>query len=103
MKASELLTLALETKYNRYVYMCHCINDLSSVTKGSDMAQLFLINKIEKLLDQENTTVLCNYLKFTNTKYRGYYTRWSHESKACYNMRVAFWRDMIAELKEQGL
>jgi alkyl sulfatase BDS1-like metallo-beta-lactamase superfamily hydrolase len=103
MKASELLTLALETKYDRYNYMCHCISEVADSLRYCDNARLFLINKIETLLNQEDTTVLCSYLKFTNTKYRGYYTRWSHESKACYNMRVAFWRDMIAELKEQGL
>lgn len=103
MKASELLTLALETKYDKYNYMCHCIAEVSELHNGSNEARIFLVNKIDTLLDQQDTLVLCNYLKYTNDKYRGYYTRWSHESKACYNMRVAFWRDMIAELKEQGL
>ena len=103
MKASELLTIALETKYDRYCYMCHCINDVAYSLPATDEPREFLIDKIETLLNEEHTTVLCNYLKFTNNKYRGYYTRWDHESKACYNMRVAFWRDMITELEAEGL
>jgi hypothetical protein len=103
MKASQILEIALNTRYSPDEYMCHCITEVCEDLKGNDAAGLFLVDKIEKILDTANTIVLCNYLKRTSKKYAAFEKRWGHDSKACYDMRVAFWQDMINELKVSGL
>jgi len=102
MKASELLTLGLEN-YKIGSFMCHELDYLEAQGEGRSDAHLYLHYKIQGLLAPHDTIVLHNLLRYTNKKYEGYNKRYGHNCQACYKMRVAFWRDMIVELKEQGL
>lgn len=102
MKASELLSKALEN-YKINSFMCHELDYLEAQGEGRSEAHLYLHNKIHNLLAPHSTIVLHNLLRYTNKKYEGYNTRYGHNCKACYKMRVAFWQDMIAELKAEGL
>lgn len=103
MKASELLNLALQN-YKPSSYMCH---EIDAIVISLNVPRLdaadFLCEKINDLLAPHDTIVLHNYMRYTNKRYNSYDKRYGYASKACHSMRVAFWQDMIAELKAEGL
>jgi hypothetical protein len=104
MKASELLTLALAQYENqKFAYMCHEIEQIAHVHGCAMDADQFLSDKIHAIMAPHGTIVIHNVLRNTSKKYAGYVNRYGHNCKACLKMRVAFWQDMIAELKTEGL
>lgn len=116
MKASEVIQAALDNHYqvtpknadSREYFMCHAIvafmkkrdnlNFGSAYQNAQVITQTFM-----PLLQSNNTSVLTNYLKRVNKRYAYYSTRFNDNTPYCIRMRVEFWKNHIAELKEKGL
>lgn len=110
MKPSEILQNALdnfygmpETKINgRWAeeYMCHAIALVDcSLQEQRNCKATFM-----PILESEDTQCLTVYLKDINYegKYHGLVCRYGHDTPSTYKLRVKWWNDHIAKLKEQG-
>lgn len=120
MKHSEIIQLALDTKYartraeeidhtnDRNHYMCHAIQYTLADLYGVGYADVCnesaeVCNTFMPLIRTQNTNCLTNYLERTDKKYGAIVRRYSHVTPSCYAKRVKFWENLIAELKEKGL
>lgn len=107
MKCSEVIQLALDSNYVRDydgtrktdVYMCHAIAKLNIAHQEKVNA----VQYIDSLLIPMNCITLGVFLYRTNNRYKSYDKRYGFHSKACFNMRVKFWKDTIMELQNKGL
>lgn len=116
MKASEVIQAALDNHYqvtkknadNREYFMCHAIGkflkERDGLTFGDAYANAQVIaQSFLPLLHANNTSVLTNYLKRVNKRYKYYSTRFSDNCPYCIRVRVEFWKHHIAELQSKGL
>lgn len=104
MKESELLKAALR-EYQPHEFMCDVIEDVAKRTKGTHAAAAGLKARIHAILETQDTITLMNYLRYTNPVYEALYDDYgeNHHCEQCYNMRVSWWRDMVAQLEREGL
>lgn len=115
MKLSELFQYALDNHYTRdefikvrsnkeSVYMCLALENCQTSNKNIESA---LISKakdhIMHMLQPYFCITLDTLLGRTSKLYKSYRLRWGFESKACFKIRVNFWKEVIANLQEQGL
>lgn len=119
MKHSEIIQLALDTKYSRTRaedtgeqernhYMCHAITYTLAELYGVGYADVRneaaeVCEHFMPLIRTQATHCLSNYLTRTDKKYGAITKRYSHLTPSCYAKRVQFWENLIAELKEKGL
>ena len=115
MKASEVIQAALDNHYRterysqlKHEFMCHAIEEYIQTKRGIDIFKA--MNEVGEvtryfmpLFEEYNTGVLTNYLKYTNKRYAYYVVRFGQFTPFCVKVRVKFWRDLIADLKEKGL
>ncbi|QYW06554.1 hypothetical protein uav_022 [Pseudomonas phage UAVern] len=86
-------------------FMCHVLADVAGFFTSRREAYKALEASISKLLQTQNTITLMNYLKATDSKYLELSETYAkgHGSEQCHNYRLAFWRNMVAELESKGL
>lgn len=116
MKASEVIQAALDNHYQvtpknvdrREYFMCHAITKFLKERDGLTFGQAYTDAQVIgqsflPLLHRNNTSVLTNYLKRVNKRYKYYSTRFNDNTPFCIGVRVEFWKNHIAELQEKGL
>lgn len=118
MKHSEIIQLALDTKYgrtraedleyDRHHYMCHAIQYTLAGLYGVEYSEVSneaaeVCETFMPLIRTKATNCLTNYLARTDKKYSAIVKRYSHITPSCYAKRVQFWNELIADLKEKGL
>lgn len=113
MKASQVIRLALDTKYapkyyyggayrkhEKHEFMCHAIKALAD---DHDFDPYEVMSTFQPILENHNTNVIDYVLIATNKKYAAYKKRWSWNCNACFKIRVAFWEEHIKMLESKGL
>lgn len=116
MKPSEVIQLALDDHYlvdPKYVigkstFMCHAIAEVfrlkGELSWGDAYRESdYVIQTFMPEIRTKDTDCLSNYLKQTNNRYAKFRARYGDDSRVCIRMRVEFWNNHIAALKEKGL
>lgn len=113
MKASVLIKMALEQgfyvredvyekdsylKLKASVYMCHALEIIQPESEHTELAKALIM----KEFDNECLT-LFTYMSRHDKKYKSYRARWGHDSRACFNLRVKWYENLIIELESRGL
>lgn len=108
MKISGVIQLALDTNYVRDydyspsrndVYMCHAIAKLDI----GESEKLNTLRYIDALLAPMHCIALADFLIRSDKLYKSYEKRFGFHSKACFNMRVKFWKETILKLQANGM
>lgn len=115
MKASEIIQLALDTNYGedfhqgQVPFMCIALcrivkkhaghEQFNEVQRAAFKAEARILSRIE-YSDGQNT--LGTYLNKVDSTYRALCSGDGHESSACHEHRVNWYKQFIIELKESG-
>lgn len=117
MKASEIIQLALDTNYGedfhkgQVPFMCIALYRIvkgaraelspkvNEVQRAAFKAEARILSRIE-YSDGQNT--LGTYLNKVDSTYRALCSADGHESSACHEYRVNWYKQFIIELKESG-
>lgn len=115
MKASEVIQAALDNHYRtdrsdfaKHDFMCHAIEEYLNKKCGLEVFRAYeeagkAKQHFMPLIKSKDTSVLTTYLKYTDKRYAYYVTRFGEFTPFCVKMRVKFWNELIAELKENNL
>lgn len=107
MKASVLIKVALEQGF--YVrgiggdykqkgaseFMCHA---LDIMYPEAEHAKDLIMEKFNG-----ECVTLFTHLSRHDNKYKSFRARWGQDSKACFNLRVKWYENLIVELESKGL
>lgn len=111
MKASVLIKMALEqgfyvrdqdSKDNKQKdaaeYMCHALEAMRPESEHTEFAKNLIMEKFNN-----KCLTLFTHMSRHDKKYKSYNARWGHDSKACFNLRVKWYENLIVELESKGL
>lgn len=122
MKASQILKGALESHYVQQAhflrpvtepkvseYMCHAVQYYLATLADLEAFEGFELERktlatFMPTIESENTICLVKYLLNSSRMYRFRYdcSDLGHSSKACFNLRVKWWKKLIAKLEAEG-
>lgn len=120
MKASQVIRAALNSNYTQErssnygpdktaPFMCHAIeyhltDDLGCDNHENSRLVERVIETFMVKIEVGGKRTLCDFMYETDPDYKQAFSlSGSHYSEACYQMRVIWWKDHIAELEAKGL
>lgn len=121
MKASEIIRAALENHYSCGVrsdyseenktspFMCHAVGfQVTGDMMGDNHPDFYKVEEVNqtfmvKIIEGRKAT-LCDFLNSADADYhKAYVETGTHHSAECFDIRVKWWYDHIAELESKGL